>query len=88
MAKLTLVTLGILGASLFYGDGAIHAGDLGALRRSKGVKVAAPKPCNSMVLPITAAVLTALFAIQRYGTRVVGNLFGAGYGVVVRRARG
>ena len=28
------------------------------------------------MLPITVAVLTVLFAIQRYGTRLVGNLFG------------
>jgi KUP system potassium uptake protein len=74
MTKLTLVTLGILGASLFYGDGAITPA-ISVLSAVEGVKVAVPS-LQSMVLPITGAVLTALFAIQRYGTKLVGNLFG------------
>jgi KUP system potassium uptake protein len=74
MAKLTLVTLGILGASLFYGDGAITPA-ISVLSAVEGVKVAVPS-LHSMVLPITVGVLTALFAIQRYGTKLVGNLFG------------
>ncbi|MCW3030396.1 MAG: potassium transporter [Solirubrobacterales bacterium] len=73
-AKLTLVTLGILGASLFYGDGAITPA-ISVLSAVEGVKVAVPS-LHSMVLPITAGVLTVLFAIQRYGTKLVGDLFG------------
>jgi KUP system potassium uptake protein len=73
-AKLTLITLGILGASLFYGDGAITPA-ISVLSAVEGVKVAAPG-LGSLVLPITVAVLTALFAIQRYGTKLVGDLFG------------
>jgi KUP system potassium uptake protein len=74
MAKLLLVTLGILGASLFYGDGAITPA-ISVLSAVEGVKVAVPS-LHSMVLPIAVGVLTALFAIQRYGTKLVGNLFG------------
>ena len=74
MAKLLLVTLGILGASLFYGDGAITPA-ISVLSAVEGVKVAVPS-LHSIVLPITVAVLTGLFAIQRYGTKLVGNLFG------------
>jgi KUP system potassium uptake protein len=74
MTKLTLVTLGILGASLFYGDGAITPA-ISVLSAVEGVKVAVPS-LHSMVLPATVAVLTVLFAIQRFGTRLVGNLFG------------
>jgi KUP system potassium uptake protein len=74
MAKLTLVTLGILGASLFYGDGAITPA-ISVLSAVEGVKVAVPS-LHSMILPITVGVLTALFAIQRFGTKLVGNLFG------------
>ncbi|HEY2180105.1 MAG TPA: potassium transporter Kup [Solirubrobacteraceae bacterium] len=74
MSKFALVTLGILGASLFYGDGAITPA-ISVLSAVEGVKVAVPS-LHSMVLPITAVVLTALFAIQRYGTKLVGNLFG------------
>jgi KUP system potassium uptake protein len=73
-AKTMLVTLGILGASLFYGDGAITPA-ISVLSAVEGVKVAVPS-LHSMVLPITAAVLTVLFAIQRFGTKLVGNLFG------------
>lgn len=72
--KLMLVTLGILGASLFYGDGAITPA-ISVLSAVEGVKVAVPS-LHSMVLPITVAVLTGLFAIQRYGTKLVGDLFG------------
>jgi KUP system potassium uptake protein len=73
-AKMMLVTLGILGASLFYGDGAITPA-ISVLSAVEGVKVAVPS-LHSVVLPITAVVLTVLFAIQRFGTKLVGNLFG------------
>jgi KUP system potassium uptake protein len=73
-AKLTLVTLGIFGASLFYGDGMITPA-ISVLSAVEGLKVAAPG-LGSLVLPITVAVLTVLFAIQRYGTSLVGRLFG------------
>ena len=69
-----LVTLGILGASLFYGDGAITPA-ISVLSAVEGVKVAVPS-LHSLVLPITLAVLSMLFAIQRFGTKLVGNLFG------------
>ncbi|MGD0196538.1 MAG: potassium transporter Kup [Solirubrobacteraceae bacterium] len=70
----TLVTLGILGASLFYGDGVITPA-ISVLSAVAGLKVAVPS-LGSLVLPITVAVLCALFAIQQFGTGVVGNLFG------------
>jgi KUP system potassium uptake protein len=73
-AKLTLIALGIFGASLFFGDGMITPA-ISVLSAVEGLKVAAPS-LGSLVLPITVAVLTALFAIQRYGTGLVGNLFG------------
>jgi KUP system potassium uptake protein len=33
-------------------------------------------PLSAWVVPVTVAVLTALFAIQRHGTAVVGRMFG------------
>ncbi len=72
--KLTLVTLGIFGASLFYGDGVITPA-ISVLSAVEGLKVATPS-LGSLVVPITLAVLTMLFAIQRYGTKLVGGLFG------------
>ncbi len=73
-AKLLLVMLGILGASLFYGDGMITPA-ISVLSAVEGVKVAAPS-LGSLVLPITVAVIALLFAIQRFGTQRVGSLFG------------
>lgn len=73
-AKVMLITLGILGASLFYGDGVITPA-ISVLSAVEGLKVAAPS-VDQMVVPITVAVLTALFALQRFGTGLVGRLFG------------
>ena len=73
-AKVVLVTLGIFGASLFYGDGIITPA-ISVLSAVEGLKVAAPG-LASVVLPISLTVLTVLFVIQRYGTGLVGRLFG------------
>jgi KUP system potassium uptake protein len=72
--KAVLVALGVFGASLFYGDGIITPA-ISVLSAVEGVKVAEPG-LGDYVLPITVTVLTALFVIQRYGTGVVGKLFG------------
>ena len=69
-----LITLGVLGASLFFGDSMITPA-ISVLSAVEGLKVAVPS-LASLVLPIAVAVLTALFAIQRFGTGVVGSLFG------------
>ena len=74
VATAMLITLGILGASLFYGDGVITPA-ISVLSAVAGLKVAVPS-LSSLVLPITVAVLTMLFAIQHFGTRLVGSLFG------------
>ncbi|HEV7805946.1 MAG TPA: potassium transporter Kup [Solirubrobacteraceae bacterium] len=73
-AKASLVALGIFGAALFYGDGMITPA-ISVLSAVEGLKVAAPG-LASLVVPITLAVLTGLFAIQRFGTEAVGRLFG------------
>jgi KUP system potassium uptake protein len=72
--KVTLVMLGIIGASLFYGDGAITPA-ISVLSAVQGLEVVTPS-LSSLVLPITVAVLVMLFAIQRFGTQLVGDLFG------------
>jgi KUP system potassium uptake protein len=73
-ATSVLVALGIFGAALFYGDGMITPA-ISVLSAVEGLKVAAPG-LESLVLPITLVVLSALFAIQRYGTHAVGRVFG------------
>ena len=74
MTKLVLVSLGIFGAALFYGDGMITPA-ISVLSAVEGLEVAAPD-VESLVVPITLVILTALFAVQRFGTGVVGRAFG------------
>jgi KUP system potassium uptake protein len=72
--KLALVALGIFGASLFLGDSMITPA-ISVLSAVEGLKVAEPSLAN-LVIPITAAIIVALFLIQRLGTAAVGRLFG------------
>jgi len=67
-------TLGILGASLFFADGAITPA-ISVLSAVEGVQIAAPHS-QIPVLPITVFVLIGLFLIQRKGTGSVGKVFG------------
>jgi KUP system potassium uptake protein len=73
-AKMTLIALGIFGAALFYGDGMITPA-ISVLSAVEGLEIAAPG-LHELIVPITLAVLTMLFAIQRFGTEAVGRLFG------------
>src|SRR5215218_9767736 len=73
-ATWALVILGAFGAALFYGDGMITPA-ISVLSAVEGLQVAEPG-LGSLVLPVAVAVLTALFVIQRYGTGLVGSLFG------------
>jgi KUP system potassium uptake protein len=67
-------TLGILGAALFFADGAITPA-ISVLSAVEGVQIAAPHS-QIPVLPITVFVLIGLFLIQRKGTGSVGKVFG------------
>src|ERR1700719_4330022 len=67
-------TLGILGASLFFADGAITPA-ISVLSAVEGLHVAAPD-AQIPVLPITLIVLVGLFIIQKKGTGSVGRVFG------------
>ncbi len=69
-----LMILGIFGAALFYGDGAITPA-ISVLSAVEGLNVVAPA-LSDWVVPITLAVLIALFVIQSRGTGAVGTLFG------------
>jgi KUP system potassium uptake protein len=70
----TLLLIGVFGASLFYGD-AVLTPAISVLSAVEGLEVgtSAFKP---YIVPISAGILIALFAIQHYGTGVVGLLFG------------
>ena len=73
-AKMILAALGIFGASLFFGDSMITPA-ISVLSAVEGVKVAAPSVSN-LVIPITVAIIVALFLAQRLGTGAVGRVFG------------
>ena len=66
--------LGILGAALFFADGAITPA-ISVLSAVEGLHVAAPD-AQIPILPITIVVLVGLFLIQRHGTGSVGKVFG------------
>lgn len=68
------VTLGIFGASLFFGDGVITPA-ISVLSAVSGLNVATPGLAQ-LVVPISIAILLVLFAFQRKGTSAVGGLFG------------
>ncbi|MGH2861374.1 MAG: potassium transporter Kup [Solirubrobacteraceae bacterium] len=69
-----LVTLGIVGASLFFGDGMITPA-ISVLSAVSGLEIAAPGVAH-LVVPISLVILVALFAVQRKGSGTVGWLFG------------
>jgi len=69
-----LLLLGIFGTAIFFGDGVITPA-ISVLSAVEGLEVAAPG-LHRFVVPVTLAVITALFAAQRFGTAVVGRLFG------------
>ncbi len=69
-----LLLLGIFGTAIFFGDGVITPA-ISVLSAVEGLEVAAPG-MHSFVIPVTVMVITALFAAQRFGTAVVGRLFG------------
>ena len=66
--------LGVIGAALFYGDSLITPA-ISVLSAVEGISVAAPG-AHDAVLPVGVAILTVLFAVQRWGTHLVGRLFG------------
>ena len=69
-----LLLLGIFGTAIFFGDGVITPA-ISVLSAVEGLEVAAPG-LHRYVVPVTLVVLTALFATQRFGTAVVGRMFG------------
>jgi KUP system potassium uptake protein len=72
--KVVLAGLGIFGASLFLGDSMITPA-ISVLSAVEGLKVASPS-LEHLIVPITAAIIVALFMLQRLGTAKVGSLFG------------
>jgi KUP system potassium uptake protein len=69
-----LLVVGIFGTSLFYGDGVITPA-ISVLSAVEGMEVVSPA-FKDWVIPITLAVLLALFMVQKNGTAGIGRFFG------------
>lgn len=72
--QVVLLIIGLVGAALLYGDGAITPA-ISVLSAIEGLEVAAPSLAH-VVVPLTLAILLALFMVQRYGTGLIGRFFG------------
>jgi KUP system potassium uptake protein len=70
----TIVAVGLFGAALIYGDGAITPA-ISVLSALEGFEQAAPG-LSSYVLPAAVVILVALFAVQPLGTARIGRAFG------------
>jgi KUP system potassium uptake protein len=73
-AAMTLAVLGIFGAALFLGDSMITPA-ISVLSAVEGVKTVNPD-LETIIIPVTAVIIVALFAFQRKGTAVIGRWFG------------
>ncbi len=69
-----LLIVGLVGAALLYGDGAITPA-ISVLSAIEGLKVDAPS-LTPVVVPITIAILVGLFVMQKQGTAFIGKIFG------------
>ena len=70
----TIVAVGLFGAALIYGDGAITPA-ISVLSALEGFEQAAPG-LTRYVLPAAVVILVGLFAIQPLGTARIGRAFG------------
>ncbi|WP_075215820.1 potassium transporter Kup [Mongoliimonas terrestris] len=66
--------LGVLGASLFYGDAVITPA-ISVLSAVEGLKLVAPG-LDDLIVPLTIVIIVTLFAVQSFGTGKVAALFG------------
>ena len=72
--RTVLLLMGVFGAALFYGDSVITPA-ISVLSAVEGLEVVTPT-LKPYVLPICTVVLIGLFAMQRFGTALVGKMFG------------
>ena len=69
-----LMILGMLGACMLIGESVITPA-ISVLSAVEGIEIATPA-FKQFIIPIAVAILFCLFVIQKYGTAMVGNLFG------------
>jgi len=72
--KLLLISIGFIGASLFFGDGIITPA-ISVLSAVEGLSIATDA-LAPYIVPIAISIVTAVFVMQKYGTAFVGKFFG------------
>jgi KUP system potassium uptake protein len=72
--RMLLVTVGVFGAALLYGDGIITPA-ISVLSAVEGLHVATPL-FDAAVVPITVVILVGLFLFEKHGTASIGRVFG------------
>src|ERR1017187_7461388 len=72
--RLGIIAIGVLGAALLYGDGAITPA-ISVLSALEGLKLPVPA-IAPYVVPLSVTVLVAIFALQPQGSARIGKLFG------------
>src|ERR1700678_1926588 len=72
--RIVVIAIGILGAALLYGDGAITPA-ISVLSALEGLKIPAPQ-IAPYIVPMSALFLVGLFALQSQGSERIGKLFG------------
>jgi len=69
-----LMMVGLFGTAIFFGDAVITPA-MTVLSAVEGIDVYAPQ-YHDLIVPIALVVLAGLFAVQRFGTALVGRAFG------------
>jgi len=72
--RATIVAVGLFGAALIYGDGAITPA-ISVLSALEGLNMVTPA-VEPYIVPLAVAILLGLFAIQSKGTAWIGHAFG------------
>jgi KUP system potassium uptake protein len=73
-ARWLIMSLGFLGASLFFGDTLITPA-ISVLSAVEGLEMGAPA-LHPFIVPLALGILVGLFVIQQHGTASIGKLFG------------
>jgi KUP system potassium uptake protein len=69
-----VIIFGLIGASLFYGDGVITPA-ISVLGAVEGLEIVTPM-FKSYVVPIVVVIITLLYMVQKKGTGSIGRFFG------------
>ena len=72
--RASLLVVGLIGAALLYGDGAITPA-VSVLSAVEGLAVDAPR-LEPLVMPVALVILILLFMVQSKGTTAIGRIFG------------